>query len=215
MPIENTDQVVAAQKGKQRAILYFQRDHEQIAKELAGALRAGNKLANMVYANLFNGPEDCEKCEAVAIQADAPKVHLIAASYKKTFPETELHFFNSEGDFVAGPQIEDTGRFVMPSLKKKGSEPVEPVPPTAEEVAAAKAAIINGAEDDGLTEWEKSADAEAQASREENAKNTATAPTGDSDTSGETGTEAADSTEAEAADDAEFEAGDDSGGTKG
>lgn len=195
MSIQNTDEVVEAQKGKPRAVLYFQRDHTQIAKELAGALRAQNKLANMVYASLFNGPEDCESCEAVAIQHDAPKVHLIAKSYKQTFPNTELHFFNDKGDFVDGPNLEDTGRFEMPSLNKPKSEPVEPAPPTEEEREAAKAALLASMEPENETDE----------------TTTDPAPAEPSDLAGQDAAETDDSEETESSDDAESETGDDGG----
>jgi hypothetical protein len=137
MSVENSDIIAEAQKGK--------RDHEKIALELAGMIRAENKIANLVGAGHFAGPEQCEKCEAVAIQADAPKVNMIARAYRSTFPNTEIHFFNSEGDFVEGPQIEDTAKFTMPSLKKKKSKLVEPEPVSEEELNAAKAAIMEEA----------------------------------------------------------------------
>lgn len=147
MPIQNTDQVVEAQKGKPRAILYFQREQTQIVKELAGALRAQGKLANLVYASNFRGDADVESCHAVAIQADAPKAHKIAKAYRRIRPDTEQHFFNHAGQFVDAPEFEDETKFEMPVLGASGSGgAVEPTGPSAEEIAATKAALTADAE---------------------------------------------------------------------
>lgn len=148
MPVENTEAVVANQKGKPRAVIYFHRDQTKVATDIAAALRANNKIANLVFSNLFVDAADCEKCEAVAIQASSSRVHAIAKAYRKTFPDVELHFFDDEGNFVEGPTIEDRERFEMPVLKTGGKVPVEPEPPAAEEIAATKAALAAEAGDD-------------------------------------------------------------------
>lgn len=151
MPIQNTDQVVEAQKGKPRAIIYFQREQTQIVKELAGALRAQNKLANLVYASNFRGDGDVESCHAIAIQADAPKVHVISKAYRRIRPDVEQHFFNDEGQFVDAPEFEDDTKFEMPVLGKT-QEAVEPSGPTEEEIAATKAALTAEANKHNETE---------------------------------------------------------------
>ena len=192
MPVENTDAVVESQKGKPRAIIYFQRDQTKTAKEIANALRSNSKIANLVFANLFIDAADCEKCEAVAIQATSPRVHIIAKAYMKTFPDVELHYFDDDGEFVEGPQIEDKAKFEMPILNKNKAV-AEPTPPSAEEIAAAKAALV----------------ADAGKSDEEAIP---TDTQGSSDPATEDASDPDDAAEAEAADDAESEEGDDGRG---
>lgn len=190
MPIQNTDQVVEAQKGKPRAIIYFQREATQIVKELAGALRAQNKTANLVYASNFRGDADVESCHAVAIQSDAPKAHVIAKAYRRVRPEVEQHFFNDEGQFVDAPEFEDETKFVMPTLGKQAGAS-DPSGPSEEEIAATKAALT--------------ADAKKH---NETATETATEDADPSTASADT-TDAAD--EAETVESSESEEGDDGG----
>lgn len=193
MPIQNTDDVVEAQKGKARAVIYFQRDHADVAKQLAGALRAQNKVANLTFAANFEGPIDCESCQAIAIQATAPKVHLITKSYQEHMPHVEIHYFDKDGQACEGPQIEDTNRFVMPSLNTPSAEPVDPAPVDEAEIAATKAALT----------------AEATGDPDEKATADPVPEHGNSDPVGET--DATDPAETEVADDPELEAGDEGG----
>ncbi len=137
MPIQNTEQVVEAQKGKPRCIIYFNPAQTQVVKELAGKIRAENKIANLVAAALFD-ESMVESCHAVAIQVDVPKVSLIARCYRKHRPDTEQHFFDSEGNWVDAPEIEEANTYNMPTLGSKDDESVEPAPPSEEEVAQAK-----------------------------------------------------------------------------
>lgn len=99
---------------KQLAIIYFNRDQTETAKSIANAIRNQGHLANLVYATHFKDAADCVGCATVAIQRDANQAAAIAAAYRKVAPETEVHFFNTEGDFVDGPEPEPESKIEMP-----------------------------------------------------------------------------------------------------
>lgn len=176
MPIQNTEQVVEAQKGKPRCVIYFSPNQVTVVKRLAGDIRAENKIANLVAAALFDETM-VEGCHAIAIQASVPKANLIARAYRKHRPDVEQHWFSDEGDFVDPPEIEPEKKFNMPITGAKANDtPVDPEPPSEEEVAAAKAKLtadLKGEAPLGKDEIRETqdevnarADAEADASRE-------------------------------------------------
>ena len=106
---------------KQLAVVYFNRDQTDTAKSIANAIRNQGHLANMVYATNFQDAADCVGCATVAIQVDSNKAAAIAAAYRRVAPETEVHFFNAEGDFVDGPEPETVSKIEMPSLATEGN----------------------------------------------------------------------------------------------
>jgi hypothetical protein len=119
MPIDQdtVDQTRNAEKrGKPKAILYFQRDTQETAIQIANALRGQQKIANWVYAGMFNGPEHVETCAAVIIQATAPRAAMIAQAYRDAMPSAEQFFFNEAGEWVDGPELEGSSGFEMPNL---------------------------------------------------------------------------------------------------
>jgi hypothetical protein len=143
---------------KQLSLIYFTRDQEKTAKDIAAAIRNQGHLANMVYANNFNDVGDCINAAAVAIQVTSGKVSTIADAYRKHLPETEVHFFNEEGDFVDGPAPETPSKIVMPSIKTEGTEQnanadADKTDPSAStEEAAAVAPVEAEVADDTATE---------------------------------------------------------------
>lgn len=105
---------------KPLALVYFTRDLQSIAQDVAAAVRNEGNLANFVFANAFSDGADCVKCEAVIIQATANKAAKIAKCYQETFPETEIHFFDKDGEFCDAPESLAVDGAV--AFKKPGSK---------------------------------------------------------------------------------------------
>ena len=109
---------------KSLGIVYFNREHSKLAKSIATSIRNQGHLANLVYASLFQDAKDCTHCASVAIQADSNRAAKIAGAYRQVFPETEIHFFDTEGNFVDGPEPESVSKIEMPAaVNPEGTEP--------------------------------------------------------------------------------------------
>lgn len=86
------------------AKVYFNRGHEQLAKDLAVRIRNEGNQCHLICANFFRGDQDIEEdAHAIAIQASSGKAAMIGRTYNEFNKDVEVHFFNDEGDFVDGP----------------------------------------------------------------------------------------------------------------
>jgi len=87
---------------KPLAILYFNPNITTVAKQLADAIRLEGNLCNLVYAGQFSGDAQVQKCEAIMVQEASGSADKIVEAYRRLLPETEIHFFNDEGEFEDG-----------------------------------------------------------------------------------------------------------------
>lgn len=144
---------------KPLALVYFTRDQQDTAQDVAAAVRNEGNLANFVFANAFGDAADCVKCEAVIIQASANKAAKIAKFYQETFPETEIHFFDNDGEFCDAPESLAVDGAV--AFKKPGSKNEKASKEETDTGAEAQAATEDAAEDtpDDDAESEESDDA--------------------------------------------------------
>jgi len=96
---------------KPLALLYFTRDKDAIAKDIAARIRNEGNLVNMVFATGFRDAHQAIKCDAVIIQQSCGRAEMIASAYQENFPETEIHLYNDEGEFddKVTPPPADTG----------------------------------------------------------------------------------------------------------
>jgi hypothetical protein len=135
---------------KQLAIIYFQRDQAKLGKSIANQIRNQGHLANLVYASNFKDAADCVGCASVAIQVDANNSAKIAGAYRNVLPDAEIHFFNTDGDFVDGPEPESASKIEMPPVKAdENATENQPDAPVADEAPVAEAApeaeVVNDA----------------------------------------------------------------------
>lgn len=129
---------------KPLAIIYFLPGHESVAKELAAGVRNEGNLANFVAAPHFKGLADCVKCEAILLQASYGKCKAIAATYAEHFPETEVHWWDDEGEFCDGPDMQsEKVAFKKPGESSEATEAQDP-DTSIEETAAA----VDGSDED-------------------------------------------------------------------
>jgi len=128
---------------KQLAIIYYSPGSEAAAKDIANRIRNEGHLANLTTAVRFKGVGNLRNCASVAIQNDSARAELIAATYRKAAPETEIHFFDTAGNWV-----------------DEDAAPVDPEPETPPEGTTADANADAEQADPDVTEEEADAVAE-------------------------------------------------------
>lgn len=107
-------------KGKPLALIYFQRQNQEVAKDVAARVRNDGGDARLVWGHQFRQPEDMDNdAAAVVIERDLPNASLIAETYAAFSAGVEIHFIDNEGVFVS-----------------EEGEPVEPETSTPEPAAA-------------------------------------------------------------------------------
>lgn len=86
---------------KPRVVVYFQQGRDAMAKDLAGRMRAmDNVEVTLVYSRNFQDEQNLYMVGAVVIQKGCDKDAYIAKMYEAMVPDAEIHYVDSEGDWL-------------------------------------------------------------------------------------------------------------------
>jgi len=127
---------------KPKAILFFSTGYEALAKDLAAALRAEGSECNLVAMNArITEKQHIVIADAVVIQESNPAAETVAGLYRTCFPETEVHFFNDDGDFAEGAVIDTNSEATDDTpAEEKEVDPSAQVDPPSDDTPEGEAA---------------------------------------------------------------------------
>lgn len=75
-----------------------------MAKALGARIRDQGAMVRLIWAHLFRGPDQMiENVKAVVIEEGVPNAANIAKCYARFASDCEIHFVNSEGQFIDEP----------------------------------------------------------------------------------------------------------------
>lgn len=101
-----------ATDGRRTAKIYFKRGSEALAKDLAASIRNQRSHAHLVDQHFFVNEENVLACDAVLIQAEAPKARLIGNLYQQFGnPGVEVVFFDNTGKITKLDLVEPATSF--------------------------------------------------------------------------------------------------------
>lgn len=117
------------------AKIYFVRGHEEVVNDLAARIRNEGNLCHLVYAGNVRDEGDLESgANAIAIQKSSQKALLIGKLYRAHFPNTEIHYFDDNGEFCDAPDDPSQAKAdPFASLKAKPAATAATSAPVAEE----------------------------------------------------------------------------------
>ncbi len=98
--------------GRRTAKIYFKRGSEALAKDLAASIRNQRSHAHLIDQHGFVNEENVLACDAVLIQAEAPKARLIGNLYQQFGnPGVEVVFFDNTGKITKLDLVEPATSF--------------------------------------------------------------------------------------------------------
>lgn len=120
------------------AVIYFNRNSAEMAKDLAARVRNDGPKTLLIWANKFTDEADVEEtARAVIIQASAPNAKLIQTMYENFAAGVEIHYVDDQGEFLEGGVSLDISS--EPGTEPEGeSDPEKPAadaPETGQEPA--------------------------------------------------------------------------------
>jgi hypothetical protein len=113
-------------RSEKHAVVYFNPAQGEPMVELAKRLRASGARTTLIWSSNFSGAKDLQpEARAVLIQKGCRNAAMIEETYRKLAHDVELHYVDSDGEFIDQEEIADESSGEVREDVEEAHPPVE------------------------------------------------------------------------------------------